>query len=431
VYSIRYNNIILLINKKYYLRTIIEIVHSNIHNLQMSTNNSVCNTINTSNNPQSHDEYIHNMLYNIYKPDVINNETLGVLRVYKSGALCIMISELAALAGMNCWKNDTAVEDHVEKYEHSYCHIAKRMAIEDDEIHKPNCEAFYTLIPGSKCEQITYRDEYQRLCTVYPDVLKLLQQGVFRNIDVTSISESTQSISEYVNVTQTKIVDQMKANPELTMSNVINSTVTSDLQHHISTSSIQGIRHETLVIDILRQYSYDIRDFQSKVYGTITINGTTIRLYGKVDGILYNSMTGLPVAVVDIKYRQSQVDTTGKICVKTTGKYDDIQLCVYGILRGLKAIMIEHYNGCVNLQKLNGRCVLYTNNVDTTILGRIYDVGECVTVWYEVINSNVLRTNIKTILNMTANPYSSEAIMFAKQKLLAIKIVKVQSHINV
>ncbi len=347
----------------------------------------------------------------IYAPQYIDKDEMGINNNRANKGLCLMVSEIAALAGYNYFVNESeAIKNHITQYEVNFCRIAKDEAVKDSEIHKPNCKLFYKFITNEEKKEYTYRDEYNRLCKTYPEIYEKIKQLPSKIVDTVKIAASTKSITEYREIVESAIVQEINENPELNPEEIVNFTIPENDRTHISIPAITGRVREIGTIELLRKEGYIIDDLQHSVSGIVNIKNHQIKIFGRVDGILYDHITNLPVAVVDVKNRMKW---------KSIEEYDHIQLCCYAVLKGLKAILIEDYRERIELKRIQSRNILYQDE-NRTLLIRVYSVEECKHYWNKVLSSYKLAINIDKINSLISDPYSVEAMIFARKSLMSI-----------
>jgi hypothetical protein len=307
-----------------------------------------------------------------------------------------MASEIAALAGRHKYKSSyQAIINHMIYYEKSFIQLVKEKLVTESfekQHYKQFCDEVNNLYSDSGVDYIEddnfdYTNELKKLENKYPNII--IRKEV---TDVTEAAKHIKSISEVVNDLKEEISDIAKASniDDIFSIEDIVKEITENQDEDIAEKvyklipAITGIVKEDSIMDSIINLGYDVRDYQYSYKYDTTINDINIRLYCKVDGVLYENNE--PTGIVEIKNRQNAFFEPG---------YDLDQLACYIVASDLPiGILVQCLNDTIKIDECNTE----------SLLNR----------WLDIINSHELYQSLQTIKNFRDNPYSTESLIFAK-----------------
>lgn len=97
------------------------------------------------------------------------------------------------------------------------------------------------------------------------------------------------------------------------------------------------------------------------------------------------------------------------------------------MLKGLKVILIEDYREHFKLKVRQSINILYQDD-NRTLLVKVYSVEECKYYWNKLLFSDKLSINIDKIVSLISDPYSVEAMIFARMNLMVVPINNLFMH---
>jgi len=148
-----------------------------------------------------------------------------------------------------------------------------------------------------------------------------------------------------------------------------------------SIPALRGISKEEYVYKVLKSDGYDIRDIQQGYITYVNVNKFTVKIYGKVDGIMYAD--DIPTAVVEIKNRVNHF-------FEKTPDHELDQLVCYMVLSKLDiGYIIECYDGKLKYHK--------------------YTLDQLLIRWSNMLICKNFELTVKHIMYIKNNPKSSRA----------------------
>jgi hypothetical protein len=218
---------------------------------------------------------------------------------------CIMVSELATLAGLNTYERDREENlcRHMGKFEHNFVLDIK--------------SAIAKLDAGNEDKPPLTRFEKQA------DI----ESTILRNVDFGS-EFSTEQFNEIAR----------KLDPRN--------------EHKVKFEVLQGVALEASAITELkkREGFANIKTGIAPVFGSCKLpSGQIIRIFGRVDAVL-TSAQGVPIAIIEVKNRKNRFKVHN---------HEPYQLAAYTILSGVKkGYLVEHLDGELRVHEYGFRELL-------------------------------------------------------------------------
>jgi hypothetical protein len=340
------------------------------------------------NNDRSYSEYMCVMDYkddslSLFKQYCIDNakklfENIIELNYICKPNLCIMVSSISCLSGRNkyCPPHEAVIK-HIVNYEKVFLWKMRNIVAEEQEIYKPLYDLWDNLYqefyPGESLGDMisfTYKQEVDRLSKLYPEIKDYIDNlSEEEEIDIEEVSKTLILPTEIARAITEEIIDELKfediATPKETKNNInIIKELTNESSKEVTTEVIKnydcmrGIVKELTVYDKLNNKGYDVRDKQKAASIIIKIDELRVKIFGKLDGILYEN--NKPVAVVEIKNRKRRY---AKI-----PDADLDQLAFYIELTGYhRAILVECIDGELFIHEFtrNDLLLRYVNIIRT------------------------------------------------------------------
>ena len=295
--------------------------------------------------------------------------------------ICIMVSEISALAGRNKYYTcEKAIDEHMVKYEKKYIDNIKKKYVEEN-INKENYQIIKKIKPDlpEKNDNISYKEYMHELQENKPEIFEKIE---YQEINIEKEVDKTKTIKEKSDIIINEMIDKFEFQEKISNEEIISfnkkvneATEDTNITNIVKNMypMIRGIKKEINVYDFLRENGYEVLDLQKAFYKNFKIKDINVTIYGKVDGIYY--LNDKPSGIIEIKNRINNFFIPS---------YDLDQLATY--------LMISGHNNIVLVQSLNKQY-----NITT------YNIAELQKRWLDIINSDTLYKNLKEIINLKNN----------------------------
>ena len=267
----------------------------------------------------------------------------------------IMVSELSSLAGRHIYQpREEAVINHMLRFEKEWCKRVRKQYLEEQELHRPNCNRLQKLIQEVANIKVIlddkrpYQEQLTSLSQQYPQAKKELDNLPPLLVDIDALAEKKTSKPEQRAVVMSQVLKEVAQTTDgkgddMTVKQQIQKTIDdSGVGSILSTHVLYGCLAEDKGLSVLGEFLHprgwieDIACRQQATSSSTVIDGTKVRIYGRVDAIFRQ---GDKMLVAENKNRKNRLFTTNP-------SYDIDQLALYVFTLGAShSLLHQYYNG--------------------------------------------------------------------------------------
>lgn len=338
--------------------------------------------------------------------------------------VCLMCSEVSALAGRNNYKTqEEAIMEHMQKYEGVFVYRVKEFLAAEKSIHKHNYEILLRLLKQEDdaivlpaelfnlkfySEKIKFiRDHYPQVAQQFDALETKEQEIITEDLPFEVVQRVTRQVTQQVAEDNADEDDYSDSSDEEIADDLLRNVVykpTHQLSDEIAekvnelsipkdvnleeiksvirsrSAAIAGTLNEAPIYKRLKSMSYDVRQPQKGYRKQFNIGGHKVRIFGKIDGLLYKD--GKLHRVVEIKNRRNRF---------WLPDYEMDQIAFYEKLTDLPSTLVQCFDGELKVEDLELR-------------SRIK----------EILHSKTLVKSVEQIKWHLEHPYSEKSIKLVK-----------------